>query len=602
MAEHQAKDRELTNGQRAINVPKSIHHAWWKESTVYQVYPASFCDSNGDGLGDIPGITSKLDHIKNLGADIVWSSPVLDSPQVDMGYDICNYKDIYAPYGTMADHDALIKGLHDRGMKYVLDLVVNHTSNEHPWFKESRSSKDNKYRDWYIWRPARYSESGERVPPNNWESCFSGSAWEWDEHTQEYYLRLFAYAQPDLNWENPEVVAAVHDIVRFWLDRGVDGFRMDVINFISKEPGLPDAPVTKPGFLQSGIQWYSCGPRLHEFFQGLGAILKEYDAFSVGEMPGVYDPKEIAKAVSQDRGELGMAFHFEIMNLDNGTSSKYDTDQSFTVRSLKDIVNKWQNFMFENAGWNALYMENHDQGRSISRYASDSPELRVISSKMLATHLALQSGTVFIYQGQELAQINVPRDWPVEIYKDIECVNHWETVIRDCPDDKELHARTLKQYRLISRDNARTPVQWSAAPNAGFTDEGVTPWMPIHPDYKEWNAESVVKDPDSSYHYWAKILKLRKDHKDIFVYGSFKMVDMANEEVVAYLRTSEDGKGKALVVTSFSGKDIEWTIPEEEAKLFGGNAQIAASNYSSPVLARGKASLRPYEAFVLLSS
>lgn len=602
MAEYQDKNRELTNGHRTIDAPKPIHRAWWKEATVYQVYPASFCDSNGDGLGDIPGITSKLDHIKNLGADVVWSSPILDSPQVDMGYDICNYKDIYAPYGTMADHDALIKGLHDRGMKYVLDLVVNHTSNEHPWFKESRSSKDNKYRDWYIWRPAKYSESGERVPPNNWESCFSGSAWEWDEHTQEYYLRLFAYAQPDLNWENPEVVAAVHDIVRFWLDRGVDGFRMDVINFISKEPGLPDAPITKPGFLQNGIQWYSCGPRLHEFFQGLGSILKEYDAFSVGEMPGVYDPQEIAKAVSQDRGELGMAFHFEIMDLDNGTSSKFGTDQSFNVRGLKDIVNKWQNFMFENAGWNALYMENHDQGRKISRFASDSPEYRVVSSKMLATHLALQSGTVFIYQGQELAQINVPHDWPIEKYKDIECLNHWESIMRDHPDDKDLQARTLKQYRLTARDNARTPVQWSAAPNAGFTDEGVTPWMDIHPDYNEWNAESVVKDPNSSYHYWAKILKLRKDHKDIFVYGGFKMVDMPNEEVVAYLRTSEDGKGRALVVTSFSGKDIEWTIPEEEVKLFGANAQIAASNYGTPLLVRGKASLRPYEAFVLLSS
>ena len=287
--------------------------AWWKESSVYQIYPSSFKDNNGDGVGDIPGIVSELDYIKGLGVDIVWLSPILASPQVDMGYDISDYRNIHAPFGTMADHDALIKGLHDRGMKYVMDLVVNHTSNQHEWFKQSRSSKDNPYRDWYVWRPARHDGEGKRMPPNNWLSCFSGSVWEWDEPTQEYYLHLFAVEQPDLNWENPDVVKAVHDLIRFWLDRGVDGFRMDVINFISKEPGLPDAPVTVPGqFLQPGTCWYACGPRLHEYFQGIGAIMKEYDAFSVGEMPGVYDSAEVLKAVGQDRGELQMSFNFEM--------------------------------------------------------------------------------------------------------------------------------------------------------------------------------------------------------------------------------------------------------------------------------------------------
>jgi len=290
-----------------------VRKAWWKESSVYQIYPASFKDSNGDGIGDIPGIISKLDYIAWLGVDLVWLSPVLQSPQIDMGYDISNYRDIHPPYGSMADHDNLIRGLHDRGLKYVMDLVVNHTSSEHDWFKQSSSSKTSKFRDWYIWRPARIDpDTGARLPPNNWESFFSGSAWQWHEPSQEYYLHLFASEQPDLNWDNPEVVKAVHDLIRFWLDRGVDGFRLDVINFISKTPGLPDATLRKPGFLQAGMEHFACGPKLHEHLQGIGAILQEYDAFSVGEMPGVYDERELANAVGQDRGELGMAFQFEM--------------------------------------------------------------------------------------------------------------------------------------------------------------------------------------------------------------------------------------------------------------------------------------------------
>ena len=294
--------------------PKT-QRAWWKESTVYQIYPSSFkSTSPTSGHGDIPGITSELDYIKTLGVDIVWLSPILASPQVDMGYDISDYKNIDPRYGSMADHDALIKGLHDRGLKYVMDLVVNHTSDQHQWFKQSRSSKDNPYRDWYIWRPARgVDKNGKRIPPNNWRSAFSGSAWEWDVATQEYYLHLFAKEQPDLNWENPKVVEAVHDIIRFWLDRGVDGFRMDVINFISKVPELPDAPISVPGEeFQWGADYYACGPRLHEYFQGIGQIMKEYDAFSVGEMPGVYDEAEVLKAVGADRGELQMSFNFEM--------------------------------------------------------------------------------------------------------------------------------------------------------------------------------------------------------------------------------------------------------------------------------------------------
>lgn len=312
---HYERFQGLSEPSQTTLLQPETRRAWWKESAVYQIYPSSFKSSSPtSGHGDIPGITSKLDYIKALGVDLVWLSPILASPQVDMGYDISDYKNIDPRYGTMAAHDALIEGLHARGLKYVMDLVVNHTSDQHEWFKQSRSSKDNPYRDWYIWRPAKgVDKNGKRILPNNWRSAFSGSVWEWDEATQEYYLHLFSKEQPDLNWENPKVVEAVHDIIRFWLERGVDGFRMDVINLISKVPGLPDAPITVPGEeFQPGSDHYACGPRLHEFFQGIGHIMKEYDAFSVGEMPGVYDAAEVLKTVGGDRGELQMSFNFEM--------------------------------------------------------------------------------------------------------------------------------------------------------------------------------------------------------------------------------------------------------------------------------------------------
>ncbi|OCT47252.1 Alpha-glucosidase [Cladophialophora carrionii] len=573
-----------------------IRRSWWKESAVYQIYPASFKSANctvdknsATVKGDLRGIISKLDYIKELGVDIVWLSPILQSPQVDMGYDISDYRAIDSLYGTMEDHDHLIKGLHDRGMKYVMDLVVNHTSDQHEWFKQSRSSKDNPYRDWYFWRPPRYDEDGNRMPPNNWESAFSGSTWTYDETTGEYYLHIFASAQPDLNWENPAVRDAVHDMIRFWLDRGVDGFRMDVINFISKAPGLPDGKITKPGFLQSGIEHFACGPRLHEYLRGIGAILHEYDGFSVGEMPGVTDTREILKAVGQDRGELAMAFQFDIVNMDiePGAGSKWE-HRDFEPRTLKHVVAKWQSFMLENAGWNAVFMENHDQGRTISRYCDDSEEYRTKSAKLLAAHMGLQSGTVFIYQGQELAQINVPESWGLDKYKDIEVINHWKTVLRDYPDDKEKQAAYKRQYRLIGRDNARTPMQWTrdAGTFAGFLPDNppqdVKPWMSIHPDFERWNAEAQLADWDSAFLYWQRILALRKQHKDIFVYGDFEMLDVENEfpNVIAYLRTDRSPQNShvenekvrsCLVIANFSRDRIWWRVPEKvENILFDG--------------------------------
>ncbi|KIW66174.1 hypothetical protein PV04_08375 [Phialophora macrospora] len=573
-----------------------LRRTWWKEASVYQIYPASFKSANctvdqssGTVKGDLRGIISKLDYIKELGVDIVWLSPILQSPQVDMGYDISDYRAIDSLYGTMEDHDDLIKGLHDRSLKYVMDLVVNHTSDQHEWFRQSRSSKDNPYRDWYFWRPPRYDADGNRVPPNNWESAFSGSAWTYDETTGEYYLHLFASAQPDLNWDNPAVRDAVHDLIRFWLNRGVDGFRMDVINFISKAPGLPDGTITKPGFLQSGIEHFACGPRLHEYLRGIGAILHEYDAFSVGEMPGVGDTKEILKAVGQDRGELAMAFQFDIvgMDIEPGTGTKWE-HRDFEPRTLKHVVSKWQSFMLENAGWNAVFMENHDQGRTISRYCDDTGEYRTKSAKLLAAHMGLQSGTIFIYQGQELAQINVPESWGLDEYKDIEVINHWKTVLRDYPHDKEKQAAYKRQYRLIGRDNARTPMQWTsdAGSFAGFLPDDrpqdAKPWMSIHPDFEKWNAEAQLADQDGAFLYWQRILALRKQHKDILVYGDFEMLDVQNEcaNVIAYLRTDRSPQDshavgeraiRCLVITNFSRDRIWWRVPEKvENILFDG--------------------------------
>lgn len=581
----------------------SIKRAWWKESTVYQIYPASFKDSNGDGWGDIPGIISKLDYIKSLGVDIVWLSPILKSPQEDMGYDISNYENIDALYGTLEDHDNLIKGLHDRGMKYVLDLVVNHSSDQHPWFQQSRSSKDNPYRDYYIWRPAKYDKDGNRVPPNNWESAFSGSVWEWDEKTQEYYMHLFAKGQPDFNWENPKVVEEVHKIIRYWLDRGVDGFRMDVINFISKEPGLPDGAITKPGFLQSGVEHFACGPRLHEFLKGIGSILHEYDAFSVGEMPGVNDVKEILKGVGQDRGELAMAFNFDVVGIESGPDSKWQPRQ-FTLPELKRITNKWNTFMPTHGGWNALYMENHDQSRTVSRYGSDAPEFRTLSAKMIASHLALQSGTLFVYQGQEWAQANMPREWDLSHYKDIEVLNHWKTVLQDHPDDREFQEKTKHQYWLIGRDNARTPIQWNANDKyAGFTTSNPSkePWMDIHPDYAQWNVEAAVADPDSAFHYWRKLLGLRKQEVDTLIYGSFEMLDMLGEEICAYVRTSEDSSRRALVIGNWTDKEVKWTVPKSVLDLLKDSVLPEFLNYKDgPKLGGDVVTLRPFETIVAI--
>ncbi|OAQ78565.1 oligo-1,6-glucosidase [Purpureocillium lilacinum] len=432
---------------------------WWKEASVYQIYPASFCDANGDGFGDIPGVVSKLDYLKALGVDVVWLCPVYESPQVDMGYDISDYRSIHGPYGSMDDVETLIDGLHQRGMKLIMDLVVNHTSDQHEWFQESKSSKDNPKRDWYVWKRPRIDDQGNRHPPNNWASIFGGSAWSYDEHTGEYYLRLFAREQPDLNWENPAVVREVHDVMDFWLSKGVDGFRMDVINLISKTPGFPDAPITIPhDEFQPAHIHYAYGPRLHEFLRGLRRILDEYDAFSVGEMPWVDDERDVIRAVAADRMELNMIFQMDIVSIDYGPEGKF-SPKPWTLPSLKAIVEKWQTYMYNNNGWNALFLENHDQSRSVSRFTPHRPTSRKYAATMLATFIGLQAGTLFIYQGQELGMANLPQSWPTEEYKDVETQTLYQLTLDKLAGDDVAMNQLLGEIRLKARDHSRSPVQ-----------------------------------------------------------------------------------------------------------------------------------------------
>jgi oligo-1,6-glucosidase len=406
--------------------------AWWKESIVYQIYPASFLDSNGDGWGDIPGVISKLDYLSELGADIIWLSPIYKSPFVDMGYDISDYEDIDPKYGKLEDVDRLISELKKRNMKLMMDLVVNHTSDQHPWFKESRSSKTNPKRDWYIWKKPKYAENGTRLPPNNWAMILGGgnkSVWTWDETTQEYYLSLFTAEQVDLNWENPEVREAVHDVLRFWLDRGVCGFRMDVINMISKDLDYPDAEITQPeNKYQPGWSFYTNGPRLHEFLKAMNEkVLTPYGGITVGEMPCVNDTEEILRCVAAEAGELNMIFIFDIVDIDLPLDGQGEVLAPWNAKDLRNIISRWQRIMYDRDGWNAIFCENHDQPRSVSRYTDDSDQYRVYGSKLMSLLLTTLAGTVYIYQGQELGMRNVPLDWDIKEYKDVRSINHYDT-------------------------------------------------------------------------------------------------------------------------------------------------------------------------------
>ena len=506
---------------------------WWHTAVVYQIYPRSFADSDGDGVGDLAGIASRLDYLAELGVDVLWLSPVYPSPQDDNGYDISDYQDIDPVFGTLEDFDALLAAIHERGMRLVMDLVVNHTSDEHPWFVESRSSRDNPKRDWYWWREQ----------PTNWRSFFSGPTWELDEATGEYYLHLFSRKQPDLNWENPEVRQAIYSMMRWWLDRGVDGFRMDVINMISKDTSLPDAPDA------DGSPYYLCGPRIHEFLQEMHREVFEgrEGLLTVGEMPGV--TLENAQLFTDPaRRELDMVFQFEHVQLDQD-GSKWN-HHPLRLTDLKRSLGRWQEGLAE-SGWNSLYWNNHDQPRVVSRFGDGSPE----AAKMLGTVLHMHRGTPYVYQGEELGMTNFPFA-SIGDFRDIESLNHYA----------EAGEASLDALRAMSRDNARTPMQWDATEHAGFT--AGTPWLAVNPNHATVNAEAERADPDSVFHHYRRLIELRHTEPAV-AYGSFSMLLEDDERVYAFTRRHEDVE--LLVLGNFSGDEVPIDCPEwEDAEVLVG--------------------------------
>ncbi|RKF60639.1 Alpha-glucosidase [Erysiphe neolycopersici] len=538
----------------------SSEHAriWWKEGVVYQIYPASFKDSNDDGLGDLTGILSKIDYLKDLGIDIVWICPMYKSPQHDMGYDISDYQDVHTPYGTIKDVEEIIKACHDRGMKLILDLVINHTSDEHAWFKESRSSKDNPKRDWYIWRPAKYSEDGKRMPPNNWRSFFSGSAWEWDETTQEYYLHLFAKQQPDFNFENDEARKTLYEnSIIYWLEKGIDGFRVDSVNMYSKDPSYQDAPIVNKGFVQPAHDLFCNGPQCHKYLKEIGQILKKYGAVSVGELPFTPDFEKVLPYIKAENDQLSMVFQFDFVDLGHGSKIKFEYEP-WKLPEMKRIITNMQRFIEGTDAWTTAFCENHDQGRSISRFASDAPEWIERSGKLMAMFMCALSGTLFIYQGQEIGMINAPKDWDISYYKDIESQNHFKTMVESgYSTPKEV----MKNLQILGRDHGRFPMQWDNSPFGGFSTR--EPWMSCHPCYKTINVASQLKNPSSILNFWKKILELRKKYKDIFVYGTFREFDVENENTFTFEKSD-----KLIVFLNFTDKEQSFQLPTDRKWQF----------------------------------
>ncbi|PEB53129.1 glucohydrolase [Bacillus pseudomycoides] len=547
---------------------------WWKESVVYQIYPRSFMDSNGDGIGDLRGIISKLDYLKKLGIDVIWLSPVYESPNDDNGYDISDYRKIMNEFGTMNDWDELLSAMHERNMKLMMDLVVNHTSDEHNWFIESRKSKDNPYRDYYIWRPGK----GEKEP-NNWGAAFSGSAWQYDEETDEYYLHLFSKKQPDLNWDNERVRKDVYEMMEFWLEKGIDGFRMDVINFISKEEGLPAVKTEEEGYV-SGHQHFMNGPNIHTYLHEMNQeVLSKYDIMTVGEMPGV-TTEEAKLYTAEERQELQMVFQFEHMDLDSGEGGKWDV-KPCSLLTLKQNLTKWQKAL-EHTGWNSLYWNNHDQPRVVSRFGNDTT-YRIESAKMLATVLHMMKGTPYIYQGEEIGMTNVHFD-SIDEYRDIETLNMYREKVIECDEDEE---KVMQSIYVKGRDNARTPMQWSATEHAGFT--AGEPWIGLNANYKEINVEQALQDSNSIFYYYKKLIELRKKHQ-IIVYGTYDLILEEHPSIFAYIRTWKDEK--LLVIANFTDDECVFEMPDE---ITYSNLELLINNYNVQDEKIESIVLKPYE-------
>ena len=547
--------------------------AWWKEAVVYQIYPRSFCDSNGDGIGDLNGITSKLDYLKELGIDVIWLSPVYKSPNDDNGYDISDYEDIMTEFGTMDDFDKMLAAAHERGIKIVMDLVVNHTSDEHPWFVESRSSKDNEKRDYYIWK-----EGKDGKEPTNWGSAFSGPAWKYDEKTDMYYLHLFSVKQPDLNWENPKVRKEVFDMMTRWCEKGIDGFRMDVISLISKPEGYPDAKVVG---LYGDMGICANGPKVHDYLKEMNEkVLSKFDIMTVGETAGV-TLEEAKKYANTDGSELNMVFQFEHMDLDGGEKFKWST-KPMPLVPLKENLSKWQKGL-DGVAWNSLYFCNHDQPRIVSRLGDESDAYRELSAKCIATCLHMMQGTPYVYQGEELGMTNTVFN-SVDDFRDLESINAYRELVESgLYTDEDMFPKIAHK----SRDNARTPMQWDASENAGFTTG--KPWIAVNPNYKKINVADQLKREDSVFHYYQKLIRLRKEN-EIIVYGNYELLLPEDENIFAYTRTLDNQK--LLVVCNFSKSEQKFDFSGYE------NAKVLISNYNRD--ARKDGILKPYEATVLL--
>ena len=549
---------------------------WWQSSVVYQIYPRSFQDSNGDGIGDIPGITKRLPYIRELGADVIWLSPVYQSPNDDNGYDISDYQAINPEFGTMEDFDEMLRTAHSLGLKIVMDLVVNHTSDEHRWFKEALKGKDNPYRDYYIWRDPK--ENGDA--PNNWGSCFGGSAWKYDEASGQYFLHLFSEKQPDLNWDNPKVRDEVFSMMDWWLKKGIDGFRMDVISLISKPEELPDGTPGASGY--ASFNFVANGPHIHEYLQEMNRrVLSKYDIMTVGETSGV-TVEEAKKYASLSGKELNMCFQFEHVGLDDDPVRGRYGFGKLSLPDFKANLTKWQNEL-EGKAWNSLYFENHDQPRSVSRWGSDSSEYRERSAKMLATCLHMMKGTPYVYQGQELGMTNCPWESLDEI-NDIESLGN---VRQHMANGLLTGEEAVEVMRRTSRDNARTPMQWDDSDCAGFTTG--KPWLKINPNYQSVNAAEELKRDDSVFHYYQKLISLRKQ-LDVIVDGTYELLEQDDPDLFVYTRTL--GTEKLLVVCNFAGRQRSFRVPEEFA---GGEILISNNERKSaadPVV-------EPYESFVV---
>ncbi|MEV5883860.1 alpha-glucosidase [Streptomyces sp. NPDC052020] len=562
---------------------------WWKTATIYQIYPRSFADSDGDGDGDLRGIINHLDHVKELGVDALWLGPVYPSPQDDNGYDISDYQDIDPLFGTLADFDALLAAVHGHGMRLIIDLVVNHTSDEHPWFVRSRDEgPGGPQRDWYWWRPARTGRTPGTpgAEPNNWASWFGGSAWAYNASDGEYYLHLFSSKQPDLNWENTEVRQAVHEMMRWWIERGVDGFRLDVINLISKDPTLPDGPrrqSARYGRYGDGKPHYLNGPRIHAYLTEMRrevVLTSPRPLLMVGEMHGT-SVEQAAQFTRPERLELDMIFQFEHMSLDNGPDGKFDP-RPLRLTDLKQVMTRWQT---PAAGWNALFWNNHDHCRVVSRYGDDSPGYRTRSATMLATVLHLHRGTPFVYQGEELGMANAPFT-SIDDYRDIESLNHYQQAVSrgEAPD------QVLRALRARSRDNSRTPMQWDDGPNAGFSTG--KPWISVNPDHSAVNAAAQRADPDSVFHYYRRLISLRRSERTV-IEGDFTMLMPDDESVYAFVRRNPHDGVELLVLGNFTGRQTTADIPDGWT-----GAPAVITNTAGEALTSGRLTLQPWEARV----